>query len=105
VSEDIEYRIPARIDDLPEIDDTFQKQDPFNKAWDELKSLEGLENNFKRRATRMSKVDAPQSYIDSARAESTGIGGAKSKEINPGLIYRNGYGLCLLYTSDAADEC
>lgn len=93
MSDDIEYRIPARIDELPEIDDTFQKQDPFNKTWDELKSLDGLENNFKRRATRMSKVDAPQSYIDSSRAESTGIGGAKSKEINPGLIYRNGYGL------------
>jgi capsid portal protein len=88
-----EHRIPARIDDLPEADDTFIKQDPFNKNWDELKSLEGLENNFKRRATRMSKVDASQGYIDSSRAESTGIGGAKSKEINPGLIYRNGYGL------------
>jgi PBSX family phage portal protein len=88
-----EYRIPARIDDLPESDDTFTKQDPFNKSWDELKSLDGLENNFKRRAARLSKVDAPQGYIDSARAESTGIGGAKSKEINPGLIYRNGYGL------------
>jgi len=93
MSDELEYRIPARIDDLPEIDDTFQKQDPFNKTWEELKSLDGLENNFKRRATRMSKVDAPQGYIDSARAESTGIGGAKSKEINPGLIYRNGYGL------------
>jgi PBSX family phage portal protein len=93
MSVDKEYRVPARIDDLPEIDDTFIKQDPFNKSWDDLKTFEGLENNFKRRAARMSKVDAPQSYIDNARAESTGIGGAKSKEINPGLIYRNGYGL------------
>jgi PBSX family phage portal protein len=93
MSEEYEYKIPARIDSLPEIDDTFIKQDSFNKDWDELKSFQGLDNNFKRRASRVSKVDASQGYIDSSRAESTGIGGAKSKEINPGLIYRNGYGL------------
>ena len=93
MSDDYEYRIPARIDDLPAPDDTFTKQDPFNKTWDDLKTFDGLDQNFKRRAGRLSKVDAPQSYIDSARAESVGIGGAKSKEINPGLIYRNGYGL------------
>jgi len=85
---------------IPE-DDTFQKQDPFNKTWDELKELTGLDNNFKRRTSRVikadsvevSKVDASQRYIDSARAVNTGIDGAASKEINPGLIYRNGYGL------------
>lgn len=93
MSEEYEYKIPARIDSLPEIDDTFTKQDSFNKNWDELKNFQGLDNNFKRRASRLSKVDASQGYIDSSRAESTGIGGAKSKEINPGLIYRNGYGL------------
>jgi PBSX family phage portal protein len=93
MSEEYEYKIPARIDNLPEIDDTFTKQDSFNKNWDELKNFQGLDNNFKRRASRLSKVDASQGYIDSSRAESTGIGGAKSKEINPGLIYRNGYGL------------
>jgi len=93
MSEEYEYKIPARIDNLPEIDDTFTKQDSFNKNWDELKNFQGLDNNFKRRASRVSKVDASQGYIDSSRAESTGIGGAKSKEINPGLIYRNGYGL------------
>jgi len=93
MSEDNEYVIGARIDQLAKEDDTFQKQDPFNKPWDELKSLTGLDNNFKRRAARVSKVDASQGYIDSALAVSSGINGAQSKEINPGTIYRNGYGL------------
>lgn len=93
MSEESEYRIGARIDDLPKVEDMFGKQDPFNKSWDDLKSLTGLDNNFKRRATRLSKTEVSQGYMDSARAESTGLNGAKSKEINPGLIYRNGYGL------------
>jgi len=96
-----DYVIGARIDKTIESDDTFEKQDPFNKSWDDLKNLSGLDNNFKRRTSRVaksldtdvSKVDASQGYIDSARAVSSGINGAQSKEINPGLIYRNGYGL------------
>ena len=90
---DHEYRIPARIDELAPADDTFAKQDPFNKSWDDLKVFEGLDNNFKRRAKRISKTEVTQGYIDSSRAESTGIDGARSKEINPGTVYRNGYGL------------
>ena len=93
MSEENEYRIGARIDNLPKADDTFQKQDPFNKDWEELKNLSGLENNFKRRASRLAKADATPAYMNSANAISTGINGAASKEINPGLIYRNGYGL------------
>ena len=93
MSDEREYRIGARIDDLPKVDDTFQKQDPFNKSWDELKNLNGLDNNFKRRASRIVKAEAPQAYIDNALAVSSGIGGAKSKEINPGTVYRNGYGM------------
>lgn len=93
MSEENEYRIGARIDNLPKPDDTFQKQDPFNKDWEELKNLSGLENNFKRRASRLAKADATPAYMNSANAISTGINGAASKEINPGLIYRNGYGL------------
>jgi PBSX family phage portal protein len=93
MSEENEYRIGARIDTLPKEDDTFSKQDPFNKDWDELKNLGGLDNNFKRRATRVAKADATPAYMDSAMAINTGIKGATSKEINPGLIYRNGYGL------------
>ena len=101
MSDKSDYIIGARIDKTAEVDDTFEKQDPFNKSWDDLKNLNGLDNNFKRRTSRvvksqdsdMNKVDASQAYIDSSRAVSTGINGAASKEINPGLIYRNGYGL------------
>jgi PBSX family phage portal protein len=56
-----------------------------------------LDNNFRRRTTRLvEKADRnnpTQGYLDSARAEQSGIDGAKSKEINPGTVYRNGYGL------------
>lgn len=93
MSDEVEYRVNARVDDLLPEDDTFKKQDPFNKNWDELKNLSGLDNNFKRRAARLSKTEVTQGYMDSARAVSSGINGAQSKEINPGTVYRNGYGL------------
>jgi len=94
VSEEREYFVSARIDDLSEPGDAFKNSDPFNKSWDSLKSLTGLDNNFKRRASRISKaIDPSQQYLDSARADSSGINGAKSKEINPGTVYRNGYGM------------
>jgi capsid portal protein len=42
----------------------------------------------------MSKsAEITPGYLDSALADKNGIGGAKSKEINPGVIYRNAYGL------------
>ena len=93
MSEENEYIVRASIDNFAQEIDVFKEQDPFNKSWDELKTLSGLDNNFKRRAGRLSKIDASQQYIDSSRAESTGLDGARSKEINPGLVYRNGYGL------------
>jgi PBSX family phage portal protein len=98
MSEDNEYLIRASMDEFPHETDVFKEQDPFGKTWDELKNLSGLDNNFKRRASRVAttpitKGDATQQYIDSALAVRTGKDGAKSKEINPGTIYRNGYGL------------
>jgi PBSX family phage portal protein len=93
MSEDRSQNIRISLDEPIKQDDIFKAQDPFNKTWDELKNLDGLDTNFKRRTSRMVKVDASQQYIDSSRAESTGLDGARSKEINPGLIYRNGYGL------------
>jgi PBSX family phage portal protein len=91
---------------LPESEiaqDDFKAQDPFNKTWNDLKGLTGLEKNFKRRTDRMSKaydVQVPKNldtsnpvYLDSALAINSGIGGATSKEINPGTVYRNGYGM------------
>jgi len=74
-------------------DDTFKRQDPFNKNWNDIKSFSGLDNNFKRRASRMAKSEMSQEYSDSSLAVASGINGARSKEINPGEVYRNGYGL------------
>jgi PBSX family phage portal protein len=95
--EENEYILGARVDDLVNPLDQFKADDPFNKAWSELKSYNGLDNNFRRRTTRLvEKADRnnpTQGYLDSARAEQSGIDGAKSKEINPGTVYRNGYGL------------
>ncbi len=94
MSEENEYVIGARIDNPVQQDDTFKKADPFNQNWEDLKSLSGLDNNFKRRAARISKANEPtQPYMDSARTNQVGISGAQSKEINPGTVYRNGYGL------------
>ena len=93
MSEETQYNIGASIDELVDVNDQFKKSDPFNKSWDELKNLTGLDNNFKRRAARMSKVEASPAYINSALAISSGRDDAKSKEINPGVLYRNAYGL------------
>lgn len=91
---------------LPEYgeqEDLFKAQDPFIKTWDELKNLSGLEKNFKRRSDRMAKaydIQVPKDldvnsplYLDSAYSVNRGIDGARSKEINPGTVYRNGYGM------------
>ena len=58
MSEQNEYIVRASMDEfLPEAD-AFKEQDPFNKTWDELKGLSGLDNNFKRRAGRIAKGEA-----------------------------------------------
>ena len=88
-----EYLLGARIDEPVKADDVFRRQDPFNKNWDGIKSLSGLNANFKRRAARMSKADVSPQYLESALAVNVGQDGAKSKEINPGTVYHNGYGL------------
>jgi len=94
MSEDFEYIIGARIDEPSQQIDDFKSLDPFNKTWEDLKNLSGLDNNFKRRAARMSKAnDSTQQYLDSALTDSMGISGSKSKAINPGTVFRNGYGL------------
>jgi hypothetical protein len=93
-SEPVEYIIRAKTDSLIEEENLFKTQDPFIKDWEGIKSLTGLNANFKRRATRMAKaVDITPAYLDSAMATSTGTNGARSKEINPGTVYHNGYGL------------
>jgi PBSX family phage portal protein len=97
-----QYYINANLDPEMKKDDTFKKQDPFTKNWADLKSYSGLEKNFKRRADRMAKayesqipkdIDVnSQGYLDSAYARSTGTD-AGTKQINPGSVYNNGYGM------------
>jgi PBSX family phage portal protein len=73
----------------------FREQDPFNKSWDSLKDYSGLEQNFKRKTARnVSKAinTATPAYLDAANAIPSGPD-ASSKQINPGTVYRNGYGL------------
>ena len=95
--------------EIEEPENIFKSQDPFNKSWEELKGFSGIEKNFKRRNDRLEKVNngdlvettlqynqvdvMSARYQDSALAVSSGINGARSKEINPGKVYRNGYGL------------
>ena len=92
---DDEYEIRARLDDAVKKDETFSKSDPFNGNWDSLKSLDGLEANFKRRISRSATkmIDPTTQYTTAALAGKSGIDGAQSKEINPGMVYVNGYGM------------
>jgi hypothetical protein len=55
-----EYVIGASVPEPENQEDQFKKQDPFNKAWEDLKGFNGLDSNFKRRSTRMAKtLDMP----------------------------------------------
>jgi PBSX family phage portal protein len=88
-----EQRLFIKTDEPVKDDETFKKQDPFVKSWDDLKSFSGLNNNFKRRSNRLVKSEMTPQYSDSALVGKSGIGDARSKEINPGEVFRNGYGL------------
>ena len=67
---DDEYEIRARLDDAVKKDETFSKSDPFNGNWDSLKSLDGLEANFKRRISRSATkmIDPTTQYTTAALA-------------------------------------
>jgi PBSX family phage portal protein len=100
--------IEARLGTNNKEESQFKNSDPFNKSWEELKTLGGIEDNFKRRVTRQVNKAMTQEgylatsanvnllstgYLDSANADPKGINDTGSKSINPGLVYRNGYGL------------
>jgi len=98
--------IVIKYSDDIQIEDEFLAKDPFNKSWEEIKDFNGLNTNFKRRTSRtenkMEKsvnipVDrdgrATGPYAVAAGTRSTGIDGVQSKQMNPGEIFRNGYGL------------
>jgi PBSX family phage portal protein len=103
MSDEYQYPINAFLPEFDAEEDAFKKQDPFAKKWEDLKGLSGLEKNFKRRSDRIAKsydsltftgIDTTkQGYQDSALATSSGVKGARSKEINPGTVFHNGYGM------------
>ena len=84
---------PARLDEVPTERNEFADLDPFTKSWDEIKSFNGMNTNFKRRSTRMAKSLGDDAYLESAGAIQVGINGAKSNAINPGVVFRNAYAL------------
>jgi PBSX family phage portal protein len=100
---EFDYVLGARISNEQEPENVFKSQDPFSKNWEELKNLAGLDKNFKRRSDRLAKaydvaiptnVDTNSlAYSDSALAVNSGHEDAKSKAINPGKVYNNGYGM------------
>jgi PBSX family phage portal protein len=83
--------------------DEFKDKDPFTKSWEDLKTFDGLNTNFKRRTTRAEKAfyDIPRNnrgeispaYEQAAGTRAMGQDGARTKQLNPGEIWRNGYGL------------
>jgi PBSX family phage portal protein len=100
-------RIIIKYSDDFEISDEFKDKDPFSKSWDQLKDLSGINMNFKRRTTRaenkieksINRIPTDRNgqvvgeYADSAGVRSRGIDGVQTKQINPGEVYRNGYGV------------
>lgn len=94
------------------IEDEWENSDPFGKSWGSLIELNGLEKNFKRRVARTEKANtlinnvprsadgqiSPQ-YLSEAKAVGQSDSkDANSKRINPGQVYRNGYGIFDLIT-------
>jgi PBSX family phage portal protein len=90
---EMEY-LSASLNTQEEPINLFKDQDPFVKNWDQLKDYSGIDSNFKRRTVRnISKATTVSTaYLDSANAVPSGSD-ASSKQINPGVVYRNGYGL------------
>jgi PBSX family phage portal protein len=90
--------------DEPELkSNPFKDQDPFIKSWEDLKTFDGLNTNFKRKTTRAEKAfgEVPRNnrgeispaYEQSAGTYAMGQDGARTKQLNPGAVWRNGYGL------------
>jgi len=108
MSDELEYQyVSAALNTQEQEESIFKKNDPFNQDWTLLKDLAGIEQNFKRRTARnigkavdtyssavMTRSQQPTTaYLASANSDQTGQDGTGSKTINPGTVYRNGYGL------------
>lgn len=106
-----EFVIDAKMADQI-IEDEFGNLDPFNKSWEDLLSLNGLNKNFKRRISRVEKANtvinnvprqadgqiSAQYMRESKSVDQNKDHTAESKALNPGLVYRNGYGIFDLIT-------
>ena len=56
--------LEARLGTTDKPESQFKNSDPFNKSWEELKNLGGLEDNFKRRITRqVNKAVTQEGYL------------------------------------------
>ena len=86
--------VRASLNTQEQEESQFKASDPFNKNWEELQKYSGLDQNFRRRVARqVNKAITPnEAYLDSANATPSGVD-AGSKALNPGTVYRNGYGL------------
>ena len=94
------------------IENEFANLDPFNKSWEDFTALNGLNKNFKRRMVRTEKANTtinnvPREangqisgrYLSDSKAVGQNVDHtAGSKKINPGQVYRNGYGIFDLIT-------
>jgi len=106
-----EFLIDAKLADAI-IENEFLNSDPFNKSWETLIGLNGIDKNFKRRLARTEKANTTinnvprqadgqisERYLSEANAiGQSESGDANSKKINPGQVYRNGYGIFDLIT-------
>jgi PBSX family phage portal protein len=106
-----ELLIDAKLADAI-IENEFLNSDPFNKSWETLLNLNGIDKNFKRRLARTEKANTTinnvprqadgqisERYLSEANAiGQSESGDANSKRINPGQVYRNGYGIFDLIT-------
>ena len=94
------------------IENEFANSDPFNKGWEELIGLNGINKNFKRKVSRVEKANTvinnvprqadgqiSSQYLKDSKAVGQSVNQqAGSKRINPGQVYRNGYGIFDLIT-------
>ena len=94
------------------VENEYANMDPFAKSWDDLVGYRGIGKNFKRNTARkISKANAvvnnvprqadgqvSMRYLQESKSIEQGVNGAQSKAINPGQVYRNGYGIFDLIT-------
>ena len=65
--------IRASLNTQEEPENLFRDQDPFTKSWESLREYSGLDQNFKRRVSRVvNKAIGDEAYLDAANAMHSG---------------------------------